>query len=134
MLVIATNRPFIIDEGINSRIPVKIAFPSMTKEKRKEIWLAHVPKEMVLDTGILSGENLKRLAEVQIDGRQIRNAVLLAARRAASEGLKMVPVRYLLEAARQIHKDARDLREIKREDWEKEPMGFEKFSKINSPA
>jgi DNA polymerase III delta prime subunit len=134
MLVIATNRPFLIDEGINSRIPVKIAFPPMTKEKRKELWLAHVPKEMALDTETLRDEDLERLAEAQIDGRQIRNAVLLAARRAVSENLERVPARYLLEAAEQIRKDAKDLREIKFEDWEKKRIDITKNRKTNSPA
>ncbi len=129
MLIIATNRPFIIDEGINSRIPVKIAFPSMTKDKRKELWLAHMPKEIPLDTATLSEQDLETLAEVVIDGRQIRNAVLLAARRAVSENLENVPVEYLFEAARQIRKDAKDLREVKFEDWEREPISLEKHRK-----
>jgi len=123
MLVIATNRPFTIDEGINSRIPVKIALPAASPEKRKKIWLAHLPPQMSFEPE-LSEKDLERLSQIPLDGRQIRNAVVLAARRAASEELHAIPIHYLFDAAEQVRLDAKELREIKPEDWGKGRIGY----------
>ena len=123
MLVIATNRPFTIDEGINSRIPVKIVFPAASPEKREKVWRAHLPSQMPFEPE-LSEKDLKLLSQIPLDGRQIRNAVVLAARRTAAEGLHAIPIHYLFDAAEQVRRDAKELREIKPEDWGKGRIGY----------
>ena len=72
----------------------------------------------------LSEKDLERLSQIPLDGRQIRNAVVLAARRAASEELHAIPIHYLFDAAEQVRRDAKELREIKPEDWGKGRIGY----------
>ena len=128
ILLIATNRPSVIDEGINSRIPVKFAFPPPDKVKRMQIWKAHIPETLLIEPSLKeqNGHWLSELADIPLDGRQIRNAVYLAARRAA-EFWDRVPFIMLINAAKQIQKDAQAMSELRTDKWDKRPahpIGF----------
>lgn len=83
ILFLTTNRIENIDLAFQSRIHVSMAYPDLTKESRKHIWanfLTGSTREHEF-----SERDLDELAEVELNGRQIKNvlktAQLLASRR-----------------------------------------------------
>lgn len=127
MLILTTNRPAVIDEGINSRIPLKILFPPPNSERRLKIWLAHIPKEMPV-TPKMDDAYLYELSEIKLDGRQISAAVNLAAEWAAEAGLDNVPRENFKKAALQVYNDAKEMSDTHADSWKEKTgreLGFE---------
>lgn len=108
ILVVATNLEHRLDPGFNSRFPNKFWF-TITKEKRMNMWRGHLPDELPLEEGTDKETEIQKLAEIQIDGRQIRDAVGFAGERASNEGLPLVPWHYFREEAEIIREDAEKL-------------------------
>lgn len=81
ILVLTTNRVGTFDEAFKSRIQLALRYPNLDEEQRQEIWrnffyMLRRTKERV-DFDDLE-MNIEKLAAVEINGRQIRNAVTTA--------------------------------------------------------
>ncbi|KAK4208741.1 hypothetical protein QBC37DRAFT_66072 [Rhypophila decipiens] len=81
ILILTTNRVGTFDEAFKSRIHLALLYPNLDEEQRAEIWrnfirmLSHT-KELV-DIEDLE-RNVYKLAQININGRQIRNILTLA--------------------------------------------------------
>jgi ATP-dependent 26S proteasome regulatory subunit len=72
----ATNRKLALDEALERRIAVKIEFERPDPHLRRQIWRKLLPPKMPVAADV----NVDRLAEVDLTGGEIKNAVLNAAR------------------------------------------------------
>lgn len=116
VLWLTTNRLINIDFAIDSRIRAKIHFPAFDKEKRRKVWQVTIPENFP----DLSNDDLNKLAEIDINGREIRNAIMNAAKRASYDKLKEIPIDYLLASAKTIYKNQEIFDKVK----EKGSIGF----------
>lgn len=93
-----TNRLGTLDEAVNRRLALKLEFAMPTQPQRAEIWQRMFPKECPVDDKI----DWMRLAIVEVSGGYIKNAVLRAARMAATEKLpddkKKIQMKHLVKA------------------------------------
>eukprot|EP01083_Nonionella_stella_P096037 269781_1 len=75
IIILATNRPFDLDEAMYRRIQLAVEFPAPDIHLREQIWRQHVPKQVQLaedvDLYLLS-------TEYELTGGFIRNAVMSA--------------------------------------------------------
>jgi SpoVK/Ycf46/Vps4 family AAA+-type ATPase len=85
VVVLTTNRLGCLDEALQRRIIAKVELCLPGFEERLQIWKNLMPKKMPV-------ENLRieKLAEHELSGGEIKNCILLAARRAISKNLKSV--------------------------------------------
>ncbi|EFQ31520.1 ATPase [Colletotrichum graminicola] len=83
ILFMTTNRVDNIDLAFQSRIHVSLEYPDLTPESRRQIWHNFL-RETTLESEI-SDEDIAELAELRLNGRQIKNILktsqLLAARK-----------------------------------------------------
>jgi len=71
IMFLTTNRSDVIDHAVLSRITVNIAYPDLNKKTRKAIWVSKLKEAgMTIDS-------TDKLAELELNGRQIRNMVRL---------------------------------------------------------
>ena len=73
-LFLTSNRSEVIDEAFKSRITLSLDYPKLSPKSREEIW------HLLLDANgieLSNGNSLQRVSERDLNGRQIRNAVLL---------------------------------------------------------
>ncbi|KAK0634097.1 P-loop containing nucleoside triphosphate hydrolase protein, partial [Immersiella caudata] len=81
ILILTTNRVGTFDEAFKSRIHLAIRYTQLDEDQRVEIWRNFIrmlskTKERV-DTNDLE-RNIPKLAQVELNGRQIRNVITLA--------------------------------------------------------
>lgn len=98
--VLATNRIETLDPALERRISLIVDFPNPDYSARLNIWKKLVPKKMPVD----KKASFKKLAEYSLTGGQIKNVILQAARRAASDDKKSVTLDYFEEAISRIQK------------------------------
>jgi len=83
IMFLTTNRVDNIDAAFQSRIHVSLEYPDLTSASRRTIWKNFL-RGATIKSGITDGE-IEQLAELKLNGRQIKNilktAQLLAARR-----------------------------------------------------
>ncbi len=91
IVIFTTNRLGHLDEAFNRRLSLKLEFEMPTKEERIAIWKRMFPKKAPLDKKI----DWDLLAEFEVTGGYIKNAVLRAARLAASEKAKKITMKHL---------------------------------------
>ena len=75
LLFMTTNRPDALDPAIASRVHLTVTYPQLDRDARRAIWetlLAH-------HGASLSPTNLEKLADVELNGRKIRNVTKAAA-------------------------------------------------------
>ncbi|KAK8166467.1 P-loop containing nucleoside triphosphate hydrolase protein [Phyllosticta citrichinensis] len=82
ILILTSNRVATFDEAFKSRIQLALHYEPLGKKERKQVWQNFITR---LDTSDGSNvdvadlkENVDRLAEVNMNGRQIRNAITTA--------------------------------------------------------
>ncbi|NOZ00935.1 MAG: ATP-binding protein, partial [Deltaproteobacteria bacterium] len=95
IVILTTNLEKNMDKAFERRIQFKIRFPFPDKEHRTRIWRALIPAECPLDDGIdwdLVGESF------ELSGGNIKNAILRAAYKAASDG-KAIGTDHVVAAA-----------------------------------
>lgn len=96
--IFTTNRLGTLDEAVNRRLALKLEFAMPTQDQRAEIWQRMFPTECPVDKKI----DWNRLAVVEVSGGYIKNAVLRAARMAATEAIpddqKMIRMKHLVKA------------------------------------
>ncbi len=106
--VMTTNRPVVLDKALQRRIDVVLDFPFPNAEARLAIWKHHIPEKAPVEENI----SLIELAKVELNGGQIKNAILDAARQAAI-GDKIITMGMMLNAAKAEFKEAKTLLEGK---------------------
>lgn len=79
VLFLTTNRVKNIDPAFYSRISVALHFAKGANDKREKIW------ENLLESASIKGIDAKELAVIDINGRQIKNAIRLSQTLAKSE-------------------------------------------------
>lgn len=52
MIILATNRPYDLDEAMHRRIMIAIEFRQPDHLLRKSIWESHMPEQMKLDDDV----------------------------------------------------------------------------------
>lgn len=73
ILFLTTNRPSQIDEAFQSRIDVHIDYPNLDAISRRAIWKNFFSKSTKpID---ISDEELGQLAQISVNGRQIKSLV-----------------------------------------------------------
>lgn len=82
LLFLTSNRADVIDDAFKSRITIRVDYPELTEEGRREIWhvmLRHAAIIIVESdpTKPLERPFIHELAKVPLNGRQIRNMVRL---------------------------------------------------------
>ena len=96
--ILATNMPQQLDEALDRRILVRVAFPAPDREARREIWRKHLPAALPLAKDV----DLDVLAErFDLSGGYIKNAVLTSVAEAVQTGGKRpkVTMAHLMKAA-----------------------------------
>jgi AAA+ superfamily predicted ATPase len=92
IIFLTTNRINAFDKAVRSRVHMAIQFPKLTAESRRKLWITFITK--------IGGSTVKRwcddhildeLADREINGRQIKNAVRTAYALAVSEGGELSP-------------------------------------------
>lgn len=99
IVVFTTNRLGVLDEAFNRRLSLKLEFDMPTAEERVKIWQRMFPKKAPVADDV----DWQRLAEIELSGGYIKNAVLRAARMAAAEEHvkpkdKKITMRHLVDA------------------------------------
>lgn len=81
ILILTTNRVGTFDEAFKSRIHLALRYSNLDEDQRVEIWrnfirmLAKTKERVDIDDLEL---NVHKLAQVELNGRQIRNVITLA--------------------------------------------------------
>ncbi|KAJ0108326.1 hypothetical protein J7T55_005303 [Diaporthe amygdali] len=83
-MILTTNRAASLDPAFESRIDMTLVFEDLTKDARRQIWDGFL-RESKTPTQ-LSDEDLDRLADWQLNGRQIKSAVKTASIFASKQG------------------------------------------------
>lgn len=93
ILFMTTNRVKTFDEAFLSRIHIALHFHSLSSTARAQVWTAFLAKAGIKigDEGTISAEELQKLTERDINGRQVKNATRTANSLALSRG---EPLRY----------------------------------------
>lgn len=76
ILFLTTNRVKTFDEAFLSRIHVALHFQQLSQESKEQVWAAFIKKAGATD--VFTQDEIKMLAERDINGRQIKNAVRTA--------------------------------------------------------
>jgi hypothetical protein len=84
ILFLTTNRVKEMDDAFQSRIHLTIAYDQLSKDSRKVIWQNFV-REMKYQSDF-KNEDLEELAELELNGRQIKNVLKSAVLVAGSKG------------------------------------------------
>jgi SpoVK/Ycf46/Vps4 family AAA+-type ATPase len=104
LLFLTTNRQHMFDEAFNNRIHVKIQFHPLSCEARLNIWKNLLTKKrdrIVLDKSWEGDEEIKFLARLDMNGRDIRNLIRTAYGYARSQQ-KELGVRHILTVMREF--------------------------------
>ncbi|TGO06817.1 hypothetical protein BTUL_0475g00010 [Botrytis tulipae] len=102
VLFITTNRGAVIDEAIRSRIHIQIQVPDLDRDTRRSLWQSFLEQNKIEHA--LGVEDFEDLAEMVMNGREIKNAIkssVLMARKKGALRLDMKHIRFtvdLLEA------------------------------------
>lgn len=92
ILFLTTNRVSSFDDAFKSRIHIPIRYTNLSEASRLQIWrnfLARIPRGDDADRPIVSEKELARLAEHELNGRQIKNVIKAAESLAAFEGKRL---------------------------------------------
>jgi hypothetical protein len=90
VLIMTTNRKRTIDSAFDSRIHFKLHYGDLSPESRSTIWktcLENVPSD--LSKSEINEADLKKLAALKLNGRQIKNAMACAVSIAVEEKLPL---------------------------------------------
>ncbi|KPM35016.1 hypothetical protein AK830_g11549 [Neonectria ditissima] len=124
ILILTTNRVGSFDEAFKSRIQLALAYPRLNEEDRLKIWqnfIQMLPRSgQRVDMEDLK-MNLNKLALVEINGRQIRNAVTMA-RHLAKFRHEMLRYKHMQDALRSVqrfNKYLSDVKGLSDDEWAK---------------
>lgn len=83
-MILTTNRATSIDPAFESRIDVTLTFEALTKDARRQIWDGFLAE--ITPPAQLSDEDLDRLADWELNGRQIKSAIKTSSIFASKQG------------------------------------------------
>jgi len=86
ILFLTTNRVKNMDPAFQSRIHISMEYPGLNKESRTQVWKNFLERGVNHD---LSEADIKMLADVEINGRQIKNVLKTAQLLACHKGLPL---------------------------------------------
>jgi SpoVK/Ycf46/Vps4 family AAA+-type ATPase len=92
ILFMTTNRPSCIDSAFQSRIHFTIRYPVLDSAARKQIWMQLVERSGH-DSALTAGD-FKRLSQMDMNGRDIKNTLKTAQLLAITDG-KALDMRHL---------------------------------------
>lgn len=99
-----SNRAEAIDRAFQSRIHLTLQYPDLDTASKEHIWRQFVGDLSETNTNpVLPYETYTRLAQLPMNGRQIKNTVKIATLLAAREGsaLRLEHLRTVLQATRE---------------------------------
>ena len=108
VVVLTTNRLHRLDEALQRRIIAKIELSNPTYPGRVKIWQKLVPPKMPVDK-----IDYKRLGKPEMSGGEIKNAILLAARKAIAQNKNKVTMKHFEDAATNILNSKKDFDDCK---------------------
>jgi hypothetical protein len=73
VMFLTSNMPEVLDYAIHSRVTLRIDYPDLDYNTRKEIW-----KDKLENENIVLEDGYSELSKIELNGRQIRNIVRLA--------------------------------------------------------
>ncbi|HDZ27916.1 MAG TPA: AAA family ATPase [Candidatus Aminicenantes bacterium] len=85
IVILTTNRLHKLDKALQRRIIAKIELPFPDKPTRKEIWKKLIPRKMPVRK-----LNFNELSDAMISGGEIKNAIILSARKAIAQNRNIV--------------------------------------------
>ena len=88
ILFLTTNRITTFDPAFKSRVHLALKYNALTATARKELFINFI-KRTSKDAPTLDDATIDRLAAVDINGRQIKNAVRTASALAKDEGVPL---------------------------------------------
>lgn len=92
ILLMTTNRADSIDRAFKSRVHLTLHYPDLEADAKEHIWRQFITQSAQND--VLSDETYARLAQLPINGRQIKNVVqiatLLAAQKKSTLGFEQI--------------------------------------------
>ncbi|KAF5639286.1 AAA family ATPase [Fusarium sp. NRRL 52700] len=127
ILILTSNRVGTFDEAFKSRIQVAIHYKDLTLDSRKKIWenFFEMIEETNEDVDMLGLKSrLDILAKEEMNGRQIRNALLTARQLAKhrNEQLSWVQLSQVMRTSAAFNKYLRAVRGHSDEAWAREKM------------
>jgi hypothetical protein len=79
-----------MDRAFESRIHVTLTYPELTLESRYKVWKNFI-MSLQVDRSAMTDDDIGRLAEIELNGRQIKNVVKMAGLLAAENNGKLKP-------------------------------------------
>lgn len=124
--IFTTNRLGTLDDAVNRRIALKLEFTMPSPDERARIWQRMFPKTAPVDEAV----DWSALAKIELTGGFIKNAVLRAARMAATEKKpdkeKKITMDHLKRAVKHEAESMIDFEKAKDEYHEEAHYGFVK--------
>lgn len=113
ILFLTTNRITTFDPAFKSRVHLALKYNALTAASRKELFVNFISRTSK-DPPVFDDETLNRLAAVDINGRQIKNAVRTASALARDEGvvLNEEHVQSVLETIAEFEQDLNNKEEF----------------------
>lgn len=84
ILFLTTNRTQNIDPAFESRVHLSVAYRELDAESRRQVWTQFLSRTLNIEA--FTGEQLDQVAELQLNGRQIKNVIKTAGLLAWSKG------------------------------------------------
>jgi len=91
--ILTTNRSERLDPALARRVCLKLEFSKPDKKARAKIWRNLIPRKAPLARSV----DFEKLARYELTGGQIKNAILIGARKAACAKKKVITYSHLLE-------------------------------------
>ncbi|KAI9724291.1 MAG: hypothetical protein M1828_003715 [Chrysothrix sp. TS-e1954] len=110
IMFLTTNRVQAFDAAFQSRIHISLDYPDLSAESRKTVWQNFLKSMPSSVEHSISERELEKLALIEINGRQIKNALktaqLLARKRVQKLGFEHVKT--VLDVTQHLHKATRE--------------------------
>lgn len=94
ILLMTTNRADSIDRAFKSRIHLTLRYPDLEPDAKEHIWRKFIAQSA--DNNSITDETYARLAQLSVNGRQIKNVVksatLLAGQQKTGVGIEQVRI------------------------------------------
>jgi predicted ATP-dependent protease len=110
ILFLTTNRLTSFDLAFKSRIHLALRYSALTQERRKELWKIFIQRTSKDGQQLLEDSVLNDLSKVDLNGRQIKNAIRTANTLAKStkQALNKDHIELVLETIREFEEDFHD--------------------------
>jgi SpoVK/Ycf46/Vps4 family AAA+-type ATPase len=117
ILILTSNRVGTFDEAFKSRIQVSLHYPNLNRSQRHKIWRNMINRLRTLEQPNIDFDDIdcyiSELAEQEMNGRQIRNAITTARQLAKFKGRNMThaDLKHVIDVAGRFDRYLYDVRE-----------------------